>query len=274
VSDRLRTVLMSRGGPDAKHLAAVLADAGLLDAIVIEDSGAARRGKLAQSFKGVAAWAIPAKALQVLSLVLYGNWSAKVLAQGLGVADFPAGVSQIEIGNANDAASIAVLEDLRPDVLVVLGTGILRDEVIAVPALYALNIHGGAVPAYRGVYSDFWTLANDDPGAVCSTIFHIDSGVDTGPVALAARVQMQPWPSLAEIKVANSRLRAQLMVKALREAHAGTLPRIPQEPDRARTWYTPSAWQLAAGLWRIRRSRIRAARLASRASRPAHTPVD
>jgi folate-dependent phosphoribosylglycinamide formyltransferase PurN len=271
VTDRLRTVLLSRGGPDAKHLAAVLNAAGLLDAIVIEDSGAARRGKLAQSFKGVPFWAIPTKALQVFSLVMYGNWSAKVLDRGLGVADFPADVSQIEIGNANDAASIAVLKDLRPDVLIVLGTGILRDEVIAIPALHALNIHGGAVPEYRGVYSDFWTLANDDPGAVCSTIFHIDSGVDTGPVALTGHVQMQPWPSLAEVKIANSRLRAQLMVRALEEARAGTLPRIPQQRERARTWYTPSALQLTSGLWRIRRSRIRAARLSPSPSRPART---
>ena len=104
---------------------------------------------------------------------------------GLPVPDFPAGVTRVDIGDANDAASIEALKGLQPDVLIVLGTGILRDPVLAIPSLYCLNIHGGAVPEYRGVYSDFWTLANNDPGAVGSRrIFHIDPGVDTGPVAL------------------------------------------------------------------------------------------
>ena len=123
--------------------------------------------------------------------------------------------------------------------LIVLGTGILRDPVLAIPSLYCLNIHGGAVPEYRGVYSDFWTLANNDPGAVGSTIFHIDPGVDTGPVALTDRVQMQHWPTLTEIKIENSRVRARLMVTALRQARDGTLPCVPQRPEDARVLAHP-----------------------------------
>jgi methionyl-tRNA formyltransferase len=258
----MRTVLLTRGGADARHLASVLDGAGMLDAVVVEDSGAQRRGKLAKAFKGIRPWAVPMTALDVFVLVMYGNWAEKVLARGLAVPDFPAGVTRVDIGDANDAASIEALKELQPDVLIVLGTGILRGPVLAIPSLYCLNIHGGAVPEYRGVYSDFWTLANNDPGAVGSTIFHIDPGVDTGPVALTDRVQMQRWPTLTEIKIENSRVRARLMVTALRQACDRTLPCVPQRPEDARYWHTPSALQLARGLWRIRRSRLRVARSA------------
>jgi methionyl-tRNA formyltransferase len=255
----MRTVLLTRGGADARHLASVLDGAGMLDAVVVEDSGAQRRGKLAKAFKGIRPWAVPMTALDVFALVMYGNWAEKVLERGLAVPEFPAGVARVDIGDANDPASVEALKTLQPDVLIVLGTGILRDPVLAIPALYCLNIHGGAVPEYRGVYSDFWTLANDDPDAVGSTIFHIDPGVDTGPVALTDRVQMQFWPTLSDIKIENSRVRARLMVTALRQARDGTLPCIAQRPEDARYWRTPSALQLLGGLWRIRRSRLRVA---------------
>ena len=137
-----------------------------------------------------------------------------------------------------------------------LGTGILRDAVLEIPTTYALNLHGGSLPEYRNTYSDFWPLANNDPEHVGSTIFHLNSGIDTGDIALADSVQMQPWPSLAEVKVENSRLRARIAITALEEAQAGTLSRMPQPNEDARSWYAPTAAQLARGLWQIRRNRV------------------
>jgi methionyl-tRNA formyltransferase len=190
--------------------------------------------------------------------VLYGNWSERLLSQRLAVSGYPAGIPRIDIGSANDPASVEALEKLQPDVLIVLGTGILRDPVLAIPTRYALNVHGGKLPEYRNVYSDFWPLSKGDAEGVGSTIFHLGPGVDTGDIALAATVPMVPWLPFADIKVENSRLRARLTVDAVEQANAGTLPRLPQEVEGARTWYAPTALQLARGLWRIRRNRRRA----------------
>jgi hypothetical protein len=177
---RLRIVLLCRDGADQRYLAAELAGAGLLDAVVVENRGDARRTELLKTFRTAHIWTIPLKALDVVALVLYGNWSEKLLADRLAVADYPAGLSRIDISGANDPASVEALAKLRPDILVVLGTGILRDPVLAIPTSYALNVHGGKLPEYRNVYSDFWPLANDDQERVGSTIFHLAPGVDTG----------------------------------------------------------------------------------------------
>jgi folate-dependent phosphoribosylglycinamide formyltransferase PurN len=260
---KLRTVLLCRDGADQRYLAAELAGAGFLDAVVVESRGDARRAKLLKTFRSARFWAVPLKALDVVALVLYGNWSEKLLSQRLAAADYPAGVPRVDVGNANDAASVEALRELRPDILVVLGTGSLRDPVLAVPTSYALNVHGGKLPEYRNVYSDFWPLATGDPERVGSTIFHLDPGVDTGDIALAENVPMLPWLPFADIKVANSRLRARLTIAAVEQANAGTLPRLPQGVEDARTWYAPTAMQLARGLWRIRRNRRRATRAAA-----------
>jgi methionyl-tRNA formyltransferase len=260
----LRTVLLCRDGADQRYLAAELAAAGFLDAVVVENRADARRAKLLKTFRAAHLWAVPMKALDVVALVLYGNWSEKLLSRRLAVADYPAGIPRIDIGSANDPASIEALKELRPDVLVVLGTGILRDPVLAIPASYALNVHGGTLPEYRNVYSDFWPLANGDTERVGSTIFHLDSGLDTGDIALAGNVPMLPWLPFADIKVENSRLRARLTIAALEQANAGSLGRLPQGIDGGRMWYAPTAVQLARGLWRIRRNRRRATRAAAR----------
>jgi folate-dependent phosphoribosylglycinamide formyltransferase PurN len=253
----VRTIFLCRDGADQRHLANALADAGRLDAIVVEGRGNARRGKLGRVLGRARWWQLPARLLDVAILVAYGTWSERALASGLGVNGYPKGVRRIEVGHANDPASIDALRDLDADVLVVLGTSILNDDVLASPRRYALNIHGGALPDYRGVYSDFWALANDRPDRLGSVVFHLDPGIDTGEIALEEMLDVSRSATLHEIKVANARLRARLALRALDLAEAGDLPRAPQPAEGGRNWRAPTGSQLLRGLWHIRRSRSR-----------------
>jgi Formyl transferase len=253
----VRTILLCRDGADQRHLANALADAGRLDAIVVEGRGDARRGKLARTLGRARWWQLPARLLDVAILVAYGTWSERLLASGLAVNGYPRGVRRIEVGNANDPTSVDSLRNLDADVLVVLGTSILSDDVLASPKRYALNLHGGALPDYRGVYSDFWALANDRPDRVGSVVFHLDPGIDTGEIALEEMLNVGHSSTLNDIKVANARLRAELTLKALDLAEAGDLPRNPQPARGGRNWRAPTGFQLLRGLWHIRRSRRR-----------------
>jgi methionyl-tRNA formyltransferase len=195
--------------------------------------------------------------LDVAVLVPYGAWSERVLASGLAVDSYPEGVRRIDVSNANDPVSIDALRNLDADVLMVLGTSILVDAVLATPKRYALNIHGGALPDYRGVYSDFWALVKDRPDRVGSVVFHLDPGVDTGEIALEEMLDVTRSTTLREIKIDNARLRARLASKALDLAEAGDLPRDPQPTEGGRNWRAPTGMQLLCGLWHIRRSRRR-----------------
>ena len=266
---RLRTVLLCRDGADQRYLAAELARAGLLDAVVVESRGDARRAKLLKTFRTARLWAVPLKALDVLALVLYGNWSEKLLAQRLGVSDYPAGIPRIDIVDANDPAGVEALTELRPRCPRGARNRHPPRSRVGHPDELRAECPRRQAAQYRNVYSDFWPLATGDSEGVGSTIFHLDPGVDTGDIALAANVPMLPWLPFADIKVENSRLRARLTIAALEQANDGTLPRVPQGVEGARTWYAPSAAQLARGLWRIRRNRRRATRAAARTPQTA-----
>ena len=251
----MRTVLLCRDGADQRHLANALAAAGRLDAIVVEARDSARRGKLARVLGRARWWQLPARLLDVAILVAYGSWSERLLASGLGVDAYPKAVRRIEVGNANEPMSIDAIRNLDADVLIVLGTSILGDDVLASPKRYALNVHGGALPDYRGVYSDFWALANDRPDRVGSVVFHLDPGIDTGEIALEEMLDLSRCTTLREVKIANARLRARLALKALDMADAGELPREPQPTEGGRNWRAPTGSQLLRGLWHIRRAR-------------------
>jgi len=253
----VQVVLLCRDGADQRHLADALARAGRLDAIVVEGRGDARRGKLARVLGQARWWQLPVRLLDVAILVAYGTWSERILGSGLAVDVYPGGVRRIDVGNANDPTSVEALRSLDADVLVVLGTSILSDEVLAVPKRYALNLHGGALPDFRGVYSDFWALVSDRSDRVGSVVFHLDPGVDTGEIALEEMLEVGRTTTLREIKIANARLRARLALNALELAEAEELPRVPQPTEGGRNWRAPTGFQLLRGLVRIRRTRRR-----------------
>ena len=75
-----------------------------------------------------------------------------------------------------------MLAPLEPD-LIVSATfpWIIPDDVIALPRVAAVNIHGGLLPRGRGPNAFGWAFRRGDP-AVGLTVHYLDSGLDTGPV--------------------------------------------------------------------------------------------
>jgi methionyl-tRNA formyltransferase len=256
----VRTVLLCRDGADQRHLATALAAVGRIDAVVVESRGDARRRKLERVFRRARWWQVPRRVLDVAVLVAYGNWCEKALVSGLNATAYPDGVPRLEVENPNDPDSVELLRSLDPDVLLVLGTSILSPEVLAIPKRDALNLHGGGLPDFRGVYSDFWALATDRPDRVGSVLFHLDPGIDTGEIAVEEMLELGRSTSLRDIKVANARLRVKLALQALDQIEAGTLPRITQAAADAHNWRAPTGLQLIRGLVHIRRARRHRAR--------------
>ena len=87
----------------------------------------------------------------------------------------------------NTPETLGILEKLQPDVIVIGQTGILREKLLKIPRIGALNGHPGILPDYRGIDSFQWAILNDEPEKVGCTVHWIDTGVDTGPVLRSNR---------------------------------------------------------------------------------------
>lgn len=72
------------------------------------------------------------------------------------------------------------LDELKPDLVCVFGTSLIRGELLRGGELGIVNLHGGLSPEYRGADCTFWALHNGEPDKVGCTLHYINAGIDTG----------------------------------------------------------------------------------------------
>jgi methionyl-tRNA formyltransferase len=86
----------------------------------------------------------------------------------------------VEVPHINDPAVVELAERLKPDVIAVFGTSLIRGALLGKGRFGMVNLHGGLSPEYRGADCTFWALHNGEPEKVGCTIHFIDAGIDTG----------------------------------------------------------------------------------------------
>lgn len=103
----------------------------------------------------------------------------------------PAPARRVEPNGCNAPDEIEAMRRLAPDVVLVFGTGLLRQPLIDAFAGRILNIHLGLSPYYRGAGTNFWPLVNGEPEFCGATIHFLDAGVDTGPIIAHVRPEIR-----------------------------------------------------------------------------------
>jgi len=98
-----------------------------------------------------------------------------------------AAARQVPPGGCNDATEIDAMRRIAPDVVLVFGTGLLKQPLIETFPGSIINIHLGLSPYYRGAGTNFWPLVNGEPEYCGATIHFLDIGVDTGPIIAHVR---------------------------------------------------------------------------------------
>jgi methionyl-tRNA formyltransferase len=120
---------------------------------------------------------------------------------------------------------------VRPDAIVVMGTSILHEAVLARLGPVVLNIHGGYLPDYRGNHCFFFALSAGDFDRIGSTIHFVDRGVDTGDIVAHVVPPMQPGDNAEALYCRAEKLAIHSLVGLLEQYECtGRLPRSPQPP--------------------------------------------
>lgn len=90
--------------------------------------------------------------------------------------------TRVDGAQLNQATGVATVVALQPDLLVLSGAPILRDDLLGVPTIGTVNVHLGVAPAYRGEHTLFHALRRRDPDGIGVTLHGVDRGIDTGPL--------------------------------------------------------------------------------------------
>jgi folate-dependent phosphoribosylglycinamide formyltransferase PurN len=148
----------------------------------------------------------------------------------------------IETESVNSQFCIDQLRNMKPDLILVIGTRIISQKVLDAVDCPFVNMHTGITPLYRGVHGAYWALVENDLEHCGVTIHFVDKGIDTGDVIAQAVVAptlgdnflTYPYLQLA----AGIRLELE-MISSLSSGNITTVK--PQLPSVLRTH--PTLWQ-------------------------------
>ena len=131
-------------------------------------------------------------------------------------------------GTCSDPSEVALMTLVRPDVVLVFGTGILRQPLLSAFDGRIINIHLGLSPYYRGAGTNFWPLVNREPEYVGATIHYLDAGIDTGPIISHARPSIERGDGPHDLGNKTIVAAAPALMRAAAAHLAGIVRAVPQ----------------------------------------------
>ena len=126
---------------------------------------------------------------------------------------------------------ISQIKDMNPDVICVVAYGkILPKEILDIPKLGCINVHGSLLPKYRGAAPIQWAVLNGDKKTGITTMY-MDIGMDTGDMILKQEVEIGENETTGELWDRLSKIGGKLLVETLKQIENGTAPREKQGED-------------------------------------------
>lgn len=127
-----------------------------------------------------------------------------------------------------DPVVLSQLQQTSADAFVVVAYGqLLPAEVLEMPRLGCINVHGSLLPAYRGAAPIQWSLINGDRETGIVTM-QMDVGMDTGPMLLRWTTPIALDDNSQSLGDRLAIAGAELLVQTLRQLDQGQLVATPQ----------------------------------------------
>ena len=131
----------------------------------------------------------------------------------------------------NNEDFIGEIKSLNPDVICVVAYGkILPKELLDIPKMGCINVHGSLLPKDRGAAPIQWSVLNGDKETGITTMY-MDVGMDTGDMILKEKVKIGEDETTGELWDKLSKDGAKLLVETLEKIERGIAPREKQGED-------------------------------------------
>lgn len=144
--------------------------------------------------------------------------------------------------------AFASLRAYAPELIVVVAYGkILPKNVLELPKLGCVNVHGSLLPKYRGAAPIQWAVLNGDEVSGVTTMFMAE-GLDTGDVIFREETPIGPDETAGELFDRLAAMGADLLVRTVQAVGDGTAPRTPQ-PEDGGTYASQLSRELARIDW-------------------------
>lgn len=131
----------------------------------------------------------------------------------------------------NDEETLDLLDEIKPDVIVVVAYGqILRKHILELPKYGCINVHASLLPKYRGAAPINWAIINGETKSGITTMM-MEKGLDTGDMLLMEEVDIKETDNAEDLHDKLRVIGGDLLVKTLFKLEANELKPIKQNHD-------------------------------------------
>lgn len=143
------------------------------------------------------------------------------------------GIPVYQPNDASSEDSIAHLRGLNAELFVVVAFGqILKKEMLEIPKICSLNVHGSLLPKYRGAAPTNWAIINGD--AVSGvTIIRMNEKMDEGDIILRKELNLDSEDTNITLSEKLSDLGRDALMEAMELLESGRAKFIKQDDSAA-----------------------------------------
>jgi len=135
--------------------------------------------------------------------------------------------------NINASESVSYLQNLKPDLFVVIAYGQkLSQSILDIPKIMPLNIHASLLPAYRGAAPINWAIIRGEK-TTGLTLMKVTLRMDTGPVLIQKPVAILDTDTAESLLVKLSGLSGEILVEGINRIASGVYSLAQQDETRA-----------------------------------------
>jgi hypothetical protein len=259
----MKVVLLFSGDANQRALAHRLAEKVPVQAIIVWKPGStATTGSLAR---------LARLARGVVGLPLRKAWFAMLDHYDRMFPEFPIAPA-LTVTDINDPAVQGAMADMRPDLVIVSGTNLLKQPLIAIigKSGKVMNLHTGISPYVRGGPNcTNWCLATGEFELIGNTVMWIDEGVDSGNLVATEQSPLDGTESLTRLHVKVMDHAHDLLLRCAERFVAGkALPNVPQRDLGAARLYLTRHWNARSAAKAVANFYLRYGRRKGTAAKP------
>ena len=145
------------------------------------------------------------------------------------------GIPVYQPEDASGMGSIDYLKGLNADLFVVVAFGqILKKEVLEIPKIYSINVHGSLLPKYRGAAPTNWAIINGEKKSGV-TIIKLNEKMDEGDIVLKKEASIDNEDTAITLSEKLSDLGASALEESIELIRSGKA-RLVKQDDAAATY--------------------------------------
>jgi len=138
--------------------------------------------------------------------------------------------NHIKVDNINDPQNIELIQNTKPDLILVMGwSQLLKNDIISIPKIGVIGSHPTELPKYRGRSPIPWTILQGlDTSAL--TFFFIEEGMDDGDILDQKTFDISDQDDASSIYHKVTELGKQMILSDLKKIKNNTYFRKKQNP--------------------------------------------